>query len=89
MKLVKRDDYYLLIDGESIVANTITSLTGYILDIDQINTLLPINDDDEFEIGSIGFRDDSFGGAKLVINLKRSLKTIRNIKINDILNPDK
>lgn len=88
MKLVKHSDNdYSLMDGESIVANTITSLNGYILDIDQINTLLP-NDDDEFEIESISFRDSS-GGAKLVINLKRSLRTIRNIKINDILNTKK
>jgi len=88
MNLIKHDDDdYSLMDGEKIVANTITSLTRYILDIDQINTLLPIDDDDEFEIESTIFRYDSLGGAKLVMNLKRNLKTIRNLKINDILNP--
>ena len=86
MKLVKHaDNDYSFMDGDRIVANTITSLTGYILDIDQINTLLPINDDDEFEIESISFRDTLGKKATFVMNLKRSPRTIRNIKINEIL----
>jgi hypothetical protein len=87
MKLIKQDNNYLLIDGKTILANTdpkqvsIWPTGEFCLDLKQINTLLPIDDDDDFQIETISVK-----GEYHVINLKRTLRTIRNKKIEEILN---
>jgi len=55
MKLITDgNDNYSLMDGDLVVATTMYSLIAeYFLDLEQINTLLPIKDDDEFEIQSV------------------------------------
>jgi hypothetical protein len=91
MRLIKQDDNYLLMDGENIIANTGTDqvsdlATGkFCLDLEQINTLLPIKDDDDFQIETIVKGGVYPKNPNLVINLKRSLKTIRNLKLETIL----
>jgi hypothetical protein len=85
MKLITDgNDNYSLMDGDLVVATTMYSLIAeYFLDLEQINTLLPIKDDDEFEIQSVGIKNGSID--KMYLYLKRSVRTVRNTKLEQIL----
>jgi hypothetical protein len=87
MKLITdgNDNYSYILESGEVLATTMYSLTAvYFLDLEQIKTLLPIKEDDEFEPVSIGMKEP----GKMYLNLKRSLKTIRNNKIEEILKED-
>jgi hypothetical protein len=56
----------------------------YFLDLKQINTLLPIEEDDDFDIESRVVKKD----MKIYMLLKRSLRTTRNTKLEEILKKD-
>ena len=86
MKLITDgNDNYSLMDGDEVVATTMYSLTAeYFLDLKQIKTLLPIKEDDEFEKESLVVKQD----MKIYMLLKRSLITVRNTKLEQILSED-
>lgn len=82
MKLITDGSHYSLIDVDEVVATTMYSLTAeYFLDLKQINTLLPIEDDDDFDIESVVVKKD----MKRYAIIKRSLRTVRNTKLEEIL----
>ena len=86
MKLITdgNDNYSLIDDDGDVYATTMYSgLASYFLDLEQINTLLPIKDDDEFEIQSVGIKNGNID--KMYLYLKRSVRTLRNDKLNEIL----
>lgn len=85
MKLITDGSHYSLMDGDEVVATTMYSLVAqYFLDLKQINTLLPIEEDDEFEKESLVIKQD----MKIYMLLKRSLRTVRNAKLEQILKKD-
>ena len=85
MKLITDGSHYSLMDGDVVVATTMYSLTAeYFLDLKQIKTLLPIEEDDEFDTESIVLKQD----MKLYMHIKRSLRTVRNSKLEEILKKD-
>ncbi len=83
MKLITDgNDNYSVMDGDEVVATTMYSLTAeYFLDLKQIKTLLPIEEEDEFEKESLVVKQD----MKIYMLLKRSLRTVRNAKLEQIL----
>ena len=85
MKLITDGSHYSLMDGDVVVATTMYSLTAeYFLDLKQIKTLLPIEEDDDFETESIVVKQD----MKIYALIKRSLRTTRNTKLEEILKKD-
>ena len=85
MKLITDGSHYSLMDGDEVVATTMYSLTAeYFLDLKQIKTLLPIEEDDDFDTESIVLKQD----MKLYMHIKRSLRTVRNSKLEEILKKD-
>ena len=81
MKLITDGSHYSLMDGDEVVATTMYSLVAqYFLDLKQINTLLPIEEDDEFEKESLVIKQD----MKIYMLLKRSLRTTRNTKLEKL-----
>ena len=85
MKLITDGSHYSLMDGDVVVATTMYSLTAeYFLDLKQIKTLLPIEEDDDFETESIVVKQD----MKIYDLIKRSLRTTRNTKLEEILKKD-
>jgi hypothetical protein len=86
MKLITDgNDNYSLMDGDVVVASTMYSLTAeYFLDLKQIKTLFPIKEDDEFDTESIVVKQN----MKIYMLLKRSLRTTRNTKLEEILKKD-
>ena len=82
MKLITDGSHYSLMDGDVVVATTMYSLIAeYFLDLKQIKTLLPIEEEDEFDTESIVLKQD----MKLYMHIKRSLRTVRNTKLEEIL----
>jgi hypothetical protein len=83
MKLITDgNDNYSLMNGDEVVATTMYSLISeYFLDLKQIKTLFPIEEDDEFEKESLVVKQD----MKIYMLLKRSLRTVRNTKLEEIL----
>lgn len=82
MKLITDGSHYSLMDGDVVVATTMYSLIAeYFLDLKQIKTLLPIEEEDEFETESIVVKQD----MKIYMHIKRSLRTTRNTKLEEIL----
>ena len=82
MKLITDGSHYSLMDGDVVVATTMYSLTAeYFLDLKQIKTLLPIEEEDEFDTESIVLKQD----MKIYMHIKRSLRTVRNKKLEEIL----
>jgi hypothetical protein len=68
-------------DDNEVVATTMYSLVAqYFLDLKQIKTLLPLEEDDDFDIESRVEKD-----MKIYALLKRSLRTVRNAKLEEIL----
>ena len=85
MKLITDGNNYSLMDGDVVVATTMYSLTAeYFLDLKQIKTLFPIEEEDEFEKESLVVKQD----MKIYMLLKRSLRTVRNTKLEEILKKD-
>ena len=85
MKLITDGSHYSLMDGDEVVATTMYSLTAeYFLDLKQIKTLFPIEEEDEFEKESLVVKQD----MKIYMLLKRSLRTVRNTKLEEILKKD-
>ena len=86
MKLITDGSHYSLMDDDNeVVATTMYSLVAqYFLDLKQIKTLLPIEEDDEFEKESLVIKQD----MKIYMLLKRSLRTVRNAKLEQILKKD-
>jgi hypothetical protein len=86
MKLITDGSHYSLIDDDNeVVATTMYSLTAqYFLDLKQIKTLLPIEEDDDFDIESRVVKKD----MKIYALLKRSVRTVRNTKLEEILKKD-
>jgi len=82
MKLITDgNDNYSLIDDDGVFATTMYSLLTHIfLDLSQIKTLLPIKEDDEFDYELVIKND-----MKVYANVKRSVSTLRNDKLNEIL----
>ena len=84
MKLITDGSHYSLMDGDEVVATTMYSLTAeYFLDLKQIKTLLPIEEEDEFDTESIVVKY-----MKRYMHIKRSLRTTRNTKLEEILKKD-
>ena len=82
MKLITDGNNYSLMDGDVVVATTMYSLIAeYFLDLKQIKTLFPIEEDDEFDTESIVVKQN----MKIYLLLKRSLRTTRNTKLEEIL----
>lgn len=86
MKLITDgNDNYSLMDGDLVVATTMHSLIAeYFLDLKQIKTLLPIEEEDDFDIESRVVKKD----MKIYALLKRSVRTVRNTKLEEILKKD-
>ncbi len=85
MKLITDGNNYSLMDGDVVVATTMYSLIAeYFLDLKQIKTLFPIEEDDEFDTESIVVKQN----MKIYLLLKRSLRTTRNTKLEEILKKD-
>jgi hypothetical protein len=85
MKLITDGSHYSLMDGDVVVATTMYSLIAeYFLDLKQIKTLFPIEDDDEFDTESIVVKQN----MKIYMLIKRSLRTTRNTKLEEILKKD-
>ena len=82
MKLITDGSHYSLMDDDNeVVATTMYSLVAqYFLDLKQIKTLLPLEEDDDFDIESRVEKD-----MKIYALLKRSLRTVRNAKLEEIL----
>ena len=86
MKLITDGSHYSLMDDDNeVVATTMYSLVAqYFLDLKQIKTLLPIEEDDDFDIESRVVKKD----MKIYALLKRSVRTVRNAKLEEILKKD-